>query len=110
HQAFPGVLNGGIVGTLLDCHSNWAAIWYFLLRDGGTAPRCCVTGEYSVRLKRATPLDGPVTLAARVIEQPADNRVLVTAELRAADRVCAVCSGTFFSVGEDHPAHRAWQD
>ena len=25
HQAFPGVLNGGIVGALLDCHSNWAA-------------------------------------------------------------------------------------
>ena len=22
HQAFPGVLNGGIIGTLLDCHSN----------------------------------------------------------------------------------------
>jgi hypothetical protein len=25
HQAFPGVLNGGIIGALLDCHSNWAA-------------------------------------------------------------------------------------
>lgn len=23
HQAFPGVVNGGIVGTLFDCHSNW---------------------------------------------------------------------------------------
>ena len=22
HQAFPGMLSGGIVGTLLDCHSN----------------------------------------------------------------------------------------
>ena len=25
HQAFGGVLNGGIAGALLDCHSNWAA-------------------------------------------------------------------------------------
>jgi hypothetical protein len=25
HEAFPGVLNGGIIGTLLDCHCNWAA-------------------------------------------------------------------------------------
>ena len=25
HEAFPGVLNGGIIGSLLDCHSNWAA-------------------------------------------------------------------------------------
>src|ERR1051326_1632203 len=22
HEAYPGMLNGGIVGTLLDCHSN----------------------------------------------------------------------------------------
>ena len=25
HQAFPVMLNGGIVGALLDCHSNWTA-------------------------------------------------------------------------------------
>ena len=25
HEAFPGVLNGGIIGTLLDCHCNWTA-------------------------------------------------------------------------------------
>src|SRR5688572_27719003 len=25
HEAFPGVLNGGIIGALLDCHSNWTA-------------------------------------------------------------------------------------
>ena len=22
HEAFPGMLNGGIIGALLDCHSN----------------------------------------------------------------------------------------
>ena len=26
HEAFPGAVNGGILGALLDCHSNWAAI------------------------------------------------------------------------------------
>jgi len=25
YEAFPGVLNGGIIGTLLDCHCNWTA-------------------------------------------------------------------------------------
>ena len=25
YQAFPGIVNGGIVGTLLDCHGNWTA-------------------------------------------------------------------------------------
>ena len=25
HLAFPGMVNGGILGSLLDCHANWAA-------------------------------------------------------------------------------------
>ena len=25
HEAFEGMLNGGIIGTLLDCHGNWTA-------------------------------------------------------------------------------------
>ena len=25
HQAFPGVVNGGIIGTIFDCHGNWTA-------------------------------------------------------------------------------------
>ena len=25
HAAFENVLNGGIIGTLLDCHANWTA-------------------------------------------------------------------------------------
>ena len=24
HQAFPGIINGGIISTLLDCHGNWS--------------------------------------------------------------------------------------
>ncbi len=108
HQAFPGVLNGGVIGTLLDCHSNWAAIWHFLHEDGGDSPRCCVTGEFAVRLRRPTPLGPPVEVRACVEEQPADDRVLVSAELLCEDQICATCRGTFFSVGEDHPAHHAW--
>ena len=26
HEAFDGHLNGGILATLIDCHSNWTAI------------------------------------------------------------------------------------
>ena len=25
HEAFPGMINGGVIGTLLDCHGNWTA-------------------------------------------------------------------------------------
>mgnify|MGYP000477620052 CR=1 FL=1 len=34
HEAFPGMLNGGIIGSLLDCHSNWAAA-HFLMKENG---------------------------------------------------------------------------
>src|SRR6266568_8471663 len=27
YEAFDGVLNGGIIGTLLDCHCNWTAAY-----------------------------------------------------------------------------------
>ncbi|MCB0327164.1 MAG: hypothetical protein KDD52_06055, partial [Bdellovibrionales bacterium] len=25
HQAFENIVNGGIIGSLLDCHCNWTA-------------------------------------------------------------------------------------
>ena len=43
HQAFPGMLNGGIIGALLDCHSNWAAAYHLMRRTGAERPPCTVT-------------------------------------------------------------------
>ena len=33
HEAFENVLNGGITGALLDCHSNWAATMYLMRKS-----------------------------------------------------------------------------
>ena len=68
HEAFPGVLNGGIIGSLLDCHSNWTAAWHLMTRGGANKPPCTVTAEYAVKLLRPTPSGGPVHLVARVVE------------------------------------------
>ncbi len=38
HHAFPGTLNGGIVGALLDCHSNWAATTALMRAAGAETP------------------------------------------------------------------------
>jgi hypothetical protein len=32
YEAFEGVLNGGIIGTLLDCHCNWTAAYHLMKR------------------------------------------------------------------------------
>ncbi|MEY4675180.1 MAG: hypothetical protein RL148_2964 [Planctomycetota bacterium] len=107
HEAFPGVLNGGIVGTLLDCHLNWTAAWHLMVKNGLGTPPCTVTAEYAVKLRRPTPTSGPVTLRAKVVESTED-RAKVTGTLEAGGKVCATCEGLFVAVREGHPAFHRW--
>jgi acyl-coenzyme A thioesterase PaaI-like protein len=107
HEAFDGVLNGGIVGTLFDCHCNWAAAHHLMTSAGADKPPCTVTAEYRVVLKRPTPSSGPVTLRAKVVEAGAD-RAVVEGTLEAGGRVTATCRGVFVAVTEGHPAFHRW--
>ncbi|MFN6964519.1 MAG: PaaI family thioesterase [Pyrinomonadaceae bacterium] len=107
HQAFPGVLNGGIIGALLDCHSNWAAAYHLMKQNGLDAPPCTVTAEFHVKLLRPTPADVPITLRARVVDSTGD-RATVEAELIANGKVCDTCRGVFVAVKEGHPAFHRW--
>ncbi len=107
HQAFPGVLNGGIIGALLDCHSNWAAAYFLMQRDGKTEAPCTVTADFHVKLLRPTPSDALITLKARVVES-SEDRATVEAELIADGKVCDTCRGTFVAVKEGHPAYHRW--
>lgn len=107
HRAFPGILSGGILGTLLDCHCNWTAAWHLMRRRGTDRPPVTVTAEYTVRLLRPTPSDAPVRLEARVVES-SDRKVTVEADLSSGGEVAATCRGVFVAVGEGHPAHGRW--
>ena len=107
HEAFPGVLNGGIIGTLLDCHSNWAATWHLMKKSGAESPPCTVTAEYAIKLLRPTPTDDTVQLVATVAESKED-RAVIDAKLIARGKVCATCRGTFVAVKPDHPAYHRW--
>jgi len=107
HEAFPGMLSGGIAGTLLDCHSNWTAAYHLMRRAGTPTPPVTVTAEYSVKLLRPTPTDGPIELVARPVEI-ADDRAVIEAELRAGGKLCATARGTFVAVKPGHPAYHRW--
>ena len=107
HEAFDGVLNGGIIGALLDCHGNWTAAWALMNRAGADRPPCTVTAEFHVRLLRPTPTGGPVSLRARPTEV-SDDRAVVEATLEAAGKVCATCRGVFVAVSPGHPAYHRW--
>lgn len=107
HQAFPGMLAGGIAGTLLDCHSNWAAAYHLMKQQKASEPPCTVTAEYAVKLRRPMPVDAPVTLRARVVES-GEDRAVVEASLEAGGKICATCRGTFVAVKPGHPAYHRW--
>lgn len=107
HEAFPGMLNGGIIGSLLDCHSNWAAAHFLMKKKGESRTDCTVTASYSVKLLRPTPSDALIYLRAWVTES-SEDRATVEAELVANDKVCATCKGLFVVVKEGHPAYHRW--
>ena len=107
HEAFTGVLNGGIIGALLDCHSNWAAAHHLMMKAGADSPPSTVTADFHVRLMRPTPMDAPLKLRAHVVEST-DDRAVVDATIEANGKVTATCRGTFVAVQEGHPAYHRW--
>ncbi len=107
HEAFEGVLNGGIIGALLDCHSNWAAAWHLMKKAGENHPPCTVTAEFAVKLTRPTPTNVPVHISA-VVTESTDDRAVVDAKLTANGKVCATCHAVFVAVKPGHPAYHRW--
>ncbi|MCM2279916.1 MAG: PaaI family thioesterase [Oligoflexia bacterium] len=107
HEAFPGMLNGGIIGSLLDCHSNWTAAWHLMRKAGLDHPPCTVTADYAIKLLRPTPTSGPIHLVARVVES-GEDRATIEATLSAGGKTCATCRGTFVAVKPGHPAYHRW--
>ncbi|MGB0652443.1 MAG: PaaI family thioesterase [Thermoplasmatota archaeon] len=107
HQAFPGVINGGILGALLDCHSNWCAATAIMADEGLDAPDCTVTADFHVKLKRPTPFPGTLTVKAWA-KEVGGRRARIYAEVEAGGKVTATCDGTFVAVNEGHPAWHRW--
>lgn len=107
HEAFPGVLNGGIIGSILDCHSNWTAIWHLMqVRNLDQAP-CMVTMEYGIQLRRPTPTDQSLRLVAWPTDIEGDI-VTVHSELYAGEKLCDRGTGKFVAVKPGHPAYYRW--
>ncbi len=107
HEAFSGVVNGGILGTLLDCHANWTAAWHLMRERGADRPPTTVTLEYAIRMRQPTPSDAALALRAWVVENASD-RATVEAEISSGGVVTASGRGTFVAVKPGHPAYDRW--
>lgn len=107
HEAFDGFVNGGIIGTLIDCHSNWTAVAALLERSGASEAPSTVTAEFSVRFRRPTPSDRPLRLIGRAVEIT-DDRATVETTVEVDGVVTATGRATFVSVKPGHPAFGRW--
>ena len=107
HEAFDGYVNGGILGTLIDCHSNWTAIAALQNAGWATEAPSTVTSELTVRFRRPTPSSGPLRLVGRAVEV-APDRVSVETSVEVDGVVTARGQAVFVPVGPGHPAYGRW--
>lgn len=92
-----GFLNGGIIATVLDCHTAAVVLWEAAQRewepDPG-APIPFITAGFEVRFLRPSPLAAPVQLTAEPVSI-SEQEIVVRAELSADDKVRATMTATW---------------
>src|SRR5207248_1849722 len=103
---------GGLVASLCDCHSIWAAIAATYRKEGrehGSAPAISyVTGNLNVSYLAPTPLNQPIVLRAH-IDEIGPRKALVSCDVFAGEtktataKVIAVRVPADKSVGAVHP-------
>lgn len=107
HQAYQGMVNGGIIGVLLDCHMNWTATWHLMNMRGLEVPPCTVTASYGVTFEAPTLIDRTLHLVAWVVDS-SERRANVRATLGMDNNITATGEGIFVSVKPGHPAYHRW--
>jgi acyl-coenzyme A thioesterase PaaI-like protein len=104
HIAIPGYVYGGLIASLIDCHSIGTAAAAAYRAEGralGTEPRFrFVTASLHVDYLKPTPLGVPLELRSTVKEIKG-RKVVVTTTLSAKGEICA--SGEV--VGVQMPEH-----
>jgi acyl-coenzyme A thioesterase PaaI-like protein len=86
------IVNGGIIATLIDCHSLNLAIAHAYKSEGrpiGSSPKIgYVTGNLNVSYLRPTPIDETLRLRAKILKIE-DRKTWVSCTLSAAGEIRA---------------------
>ena len=92
HTAVPGYVYGGLIASLIDCHSTGtasAAAYRAQNREMDTDPPLrFLTASLHVDYVRPTPVDGLLEVRAQVKEIK-DRKVVIVSTLSAGGEVCA---------------------
>ncbi len=107
---WPGLVYGGLLAMLIDCHSNWTAMaWHYRAeqREPGSDPVInCVTGRLDIRYLKPTPMGVPLRLKAWV-EGDVGRKSRVICEVWAGDVLTATADSVFVRVDTDQLAKAA---
>ncbi len=92
HTAIPGYVYGGLIASLIDCHSTGSAAAALaraknINLEVEAAPRF-VTASLKVDYLRPTPLGPPLELRAHIVEIK-ERKVVVQTTLSANGEICA---------------------
>ncbi len=100
-SGWPGLVYGGLIAMLVDCHSNWTAMAYHYRAEGrepGQGPRIeCVTGTLGITYLKPTPMGVPLRLKARV-EGDVARKSRVLCDIYAGDVLTAQADSVFIRV------------
>jgi acyl-coenzyme A thioesterase PaaI-like protein len=92
HTAVPGYVYGGLIASLIDCHSTGTAAAAAYQRAGrpmGSQPELrFVTASLQVDFLAPTPIDAELELRGQV-EEIKDRKVVVRSSLSANGQLCA---------------------
>lgn len=92
HTAVPGYVYGGLIASLIDCHSTGTAAAAAYRAEGRTMDSepalRYLTASLHVDYLKPTPIDGPLKLRAQVKEIKG-RKVVVATTLSARGEVCA---------------------
>ena len=91
HTAIPGFVYGGLIASLIDCHSTGtgaAALYEEQVKEN---PDCsyprCVTASLNVNYLKPTPIDDELLLKGRVV-QIEGRKVIVSVDLYSKEQLC----------------------
>lgn len=113
HLCFPGIVSGGIITTIFDCHGNWTAAIALMDRSRLSRPPLTLTSEMLVNYKEPTPASVELIVRSQVVSvrdhlpRGAKSQVQVDLSLSMAqpdneeepEKVLATATGIFKKSG-----------
>lgn len=114
YQGWRGLVNGGILATLVDCHCMCTSMAHAVRQENrsmDTSPYYrFATGQMTIRYLKPTPSDRPVEVRAKVVDVKDDRKYTLQAEVWSGGRedgekVAEAEVISFLVFSSDNPDH-----